>query len=229
MRMIFPVHGPPARGRAARAARALGFAACVAVACGAGPLSVSVAAQQHPPGQAVPIEDAEHAARGQEGVHDESVWSVVARVANFVILFGGLGYLLRKPAGAYLDARTDQIRVDLVTAQRTRAEAAAQLEAIQARMQQLPGELEALRRRGREEITAEEARIREMAEVDRTRLLELTRREIDMQLRAARRELTEHAADLAVGLARARFSREANPADHVRLIDQYLAQVRPHA
>jgi F-type H+-transporting ATPase subunit b len=136
--------------------------------------------------------------------------------------------VLRSPVGSYLASREDQIRVDLVTAQRTRAEAGAQLEAIAARMQELPGELDALRRRGAEEIRAEEARIRRLAEADRERLLELTRREIDMQLRAARRELTEHAADLAVGIARARFAREATPADQARLIDRYLAQVRPH-
>jgi F-type H+-transporting ATPase subunit b len=222
--MTFRSPSPAARRHAAGGARALMAAALLVGACAAGPLVASLDAVQ----PQVPIEDPDHAARGQDGVHHESVWGLVARVANFVILFGGLAYLLRSPIGSYLASRQDQIRVDLVTAQRTRAEAAAQLEAIGARMQQLPGELAALRRRGGEEIAAEEARIRDMAQADRERLLELTRREIDMQLRAARRELTEHAADLAIGIARARFTREATAADQMRLIDRYLAQVTTH-
>jgi F-type H+-transporting ATPase subunit b len=227
MRMTFRTSSHAPRRDAIPGVRALALAVLLVLVGATGPLVAPLGAAQQPP--QVPIEDADHAARGQDGVHhDESVWSVLARIANFVILFGGIGYLARGPVGGYLSSRKDQIRIDLVTAQRTRAEAAAQLEAIGARMQQLPGELEALRRRGTEEIAAEEARIRDMAEADRRRLLDLTRREIDMQLRAARRELTEHAADLAIGIARVQFARQATAEDQVRLIDRYLAQVSVH-
>ena len=61
-------------------------------------------------------------------------------------------------------------------------------------MQALPAELEALKRQGAEDVKAEQARIAQAAADERTRLLEQTRREIDMRLRIARRELTEHAA-----------------------------------
>jgi len=40
-----------------------------------------------------------------------------------------------------------------------------------------------------------------VAATERERLLEQARRDIDLQLQAARRELTRHAADLAVDVA----------------------------
>ena len=55
-------------------------------------------------------------------------------------------------------------------------------------MKQLPGELDTLAR-GQEEIAGEQARIEQAAAAERERLLEQTRREIDLQLRAVRRDL----------------------------------------
>jgi F0F1-type ATP synthase membrane subunit b/b' len=94
-------------------------------------------------------------------------------------------------------------------------------------MASLPGELELLRKRGQEEIAAEELRIEEAAAAERERLLEQTRREIDVQLRIAHRELVEHASNLAVGLAGDRIRQKITPEDQGRLVDRYLQQVKP--
>src|SRR5690606_807890 len=120
------------------------------------------------------------------------------RLLNFGILVGALVYFLRSPIANYLASRSTQIRQDLVTASEMRAAATAQLAEIEKKMQALPAELEALRRQGAEDVKAEQARIAQAAADERARLLEQTQREIDMRLRIARRELTEHAARLAV-------------------------------
>jgi F-type H+-transporting ATPase subunit b len=166
------------------------------------------------------------AAEGGGEAHGESLWALIARVANFLVLAGGLYYLLRNPLGRYLQARSEQIRSDLATAAETRREAAARLKQVEERLRVLPAEIAALEARGREEIAAEEARIAQAAEVERQRLIEQTRREIERQLLTARRALAEHAADLAVGVARARLERELTPEEQMRLIDRYVAQVR---
>jgi F-type H+-transporting ATPase subunit b len=106
-----------------------------------------------------------------------------------------------------------------------RAAAAAQLADIQQKMQTLPGELEALRRQGAADVQAEQARIKEAAALERERLLEQMRREIDMRTRIARRELTAHAAALAVGIAEERIRRTITADDHLRLVDRYTAQL----
>ena len=166
-----------------------------------------------------------HGADAEEH-HEEGIMSSVFRAANFAILVGALVYFLRAPIAAYLASRSTHIRQELVTASDMRAAATAQLAEIDQRMQALPGELEALKRQGAEDVKAEQARITRAAAEERTRLLEQTRREIDMRLRVARRELTEHAARLAVGVAEQRIKRSITPEDQTRLVDRYTSQLK---
>jgi F-type H+-transporting ATPase subunit b len=153
------------------------------------------------------------------------VVEVAAKLLNFGLLIGALLYFLRAPIAAYLSSRSAQIRQDLVTAAEMRAAATAQLAEIEQRMQALPAELEALKRQGAEDVKAEQARIIQTAAAERTRLLEQTRREIDTRMRIARRELTEQAAALAVGVAETRIRRTITPDDQMRLVDRYVRQL----
>ena len=50
-----------------------------------------------------------------------------------------------------------------------------------------------------------------------------------MRLRVARRELTEHAAQLAVQVAEDRIRRSITPDDQIRLLDRYTAQISKEA
>jgi F-type H+-transporting ATPase subunit b len=177
---------------------------------------------------AQPAASAEHAAEGAHGAeaaHGSPILDTVARLVNFAVLAGTLVYFLRSPLKSYLGDRGRQIRADLVRAAEMRASAAAQAAAIEQKMAALPGELDALRRQGAEEVAAEEARIRQAAEAERARLLEQARREIDAQLKLAERQLVAHTADLAVGIAAARVKSTITAADQARLVDQYLGRL----
>ena len=189
--------------------------------------------QEHAPAPAKPAAadhaqpDAEHA---EEGGHDQSIGGMILAmgwpVANFIIFVGVLYYFLNQPLRDYLGTRGTAIRKDLVEAAEIKAAAAAQLSSIEQKLQALPGELNALRTRGAEEIAAEEQRIAAQAAADRDRLLEQTRREIDLQVRLAKKEILEHAADLSVQLATERIKKEVTPADQDRLVERYLSQVK---
>ncbi len=195
------------------------------------PARAGEAEAQEPTGQALGTE-AEHATaqeggeHGEGEAHEESIWLTLTRLLNFVILVGGLGYLLKTPFSNYLARRGAQIRRDLVEAEELRASAGAQIAAIDRKLDLLPGELEALRTRGAAETVAEEARIQAAAEAERERLVEQTRREIDQQVRVARQALIREAADLAVGAAAERIRRELTPEGQLRLVDRYADQVR---
>lgn len=193
--------------------------------------------QEHPPAT-VPSQQqgaAEHAEQeaheeGEAAHHDESLGGMIKAmgwpVANFIIFVGILYYFLNQPLKDYLATRGATIRKDLVEAAELRAAANAQLAAIEQKLAALPGELAALRTRGAEEIASEEQRIAAQAAADRDRLLEQTRREIDLQVRLAKKDILEHAADLSVALATDRIRKEVTPADQDRLIDRYLTQVK---
>ena len=192
-------------------------------------------AQEHPPAT-VPSQQqgaAEHKEQeaGEEGEHhDESLGGMIKAmgwpVANFIIFVGILYYYLNQPLKEYLAGRSSTIRKDLVEAAELRATAASQLATIEQKLAALPGELNALRTRGAQEITNEEQRIAAQAVADRDRLLEQTRREIDLQVRLAKKAILEHAADLSVQLATERIKKEVTPADQDRLVDRYLSQAK---
>lgn len=167
----------------------------------------------------------EHGAEG-EGEQAESPWAMVARAFNFAVLVGALVYLLRSPIASYLEQRGVTIRSDLKKAADLRDEASGQIVAIEAKLQALPAEIEALKRRGADEITAEEARIRDAAAAERQRMLDQAKREIDTQLRVAERDLKKRAGELAVTVATERVKRTITAQDQTRLVDRYTAQVR---
>ena len=185
--------------------------------------SVPFSAQHAPAAQPSPA--AHEAEPGQEA-HEGGWLPTVAKAVNFAILAGVLVYFLKTPLTEYLSSRITKVRQDLVTAAETREAATRQLAEIQARLEALPRELEDLKARGAEEITAERERIRQAAGAERERLLEHARREIDMRLRIARRELVEHAAGLAVAVASERIKRSITSDDQARLLERYASQVK---
>jgi F-type H+-transporting ATPase subunit b len=182
------------------------------------------AGQEHPPAAA----SQEHAAEAEH--HDESIGGMIRGmawpVANFIVFIGLLYYFFNKPFTEYLAGRSSTIRKDLDEAAKLESTASAQLAAIEQKLQALPGELNTLRTRGAEDIKAEEQRIAAAAAADRERLLEQTRREIELQVRLAKKEILEHAANLSVQLATERIKNEVTPADQDRLVDRYLSQVK---
>jgi F-type H+-transporting ATPase subunit b len=180
------------------------------------PASVQAAAGPEP-------ENASDVSR--QSVPGEPAWKVIARLVNFAILAGVLVYFLREPISRYLARRSTEIRSDLVTAAETRQAAERDLDSIEQKMRALPGEVEALKTRGAAEIAAEESRIHQAADAERVRLLEQARREIELQLRAAERDLVKRAAELTVSLASDRIKRAITDEDQQRLVDEYLAQM----
>ena len=196
----------------------------------------ALAGQEQPPtavpapgAQDVHEADGEHAEAAGEH-HDESIGGMIKGmmwpVANFIIFVGVIYYFANQPLKDYLAGRSASIRKDLVEAAELKATATAQLATIEQKLQALPGELDTLRHRGAEDIKAEEARIAAAAAADRERLLEQTRREIELQVRLAKKEILEHAADLSVQLATQRLKTEVTPEDQARLVDRYLDQVK---
>ena len=204
---------------------ALILAAFLGVSAG----SITVAAQLEtavqPPAAGHQAEAA--VASNEEGAaeHGNPIRDMVAKLVNFGLMAGVLVYFLRSPIADYLSGRASQIKADLLKAADMRAKAAADLAEIDAKMRALPDELEALRKAGAEEVAAEEARIRQAAESERARLLDVTRRDVAMQLKLAERQLMQRAAELAIGVASDRVKATMTDADHLRLVDRYLVQV----
>ena len=181
-----------------------------------GPFSVA-------PLHAAAVQPAEADAADEE---HEPILQTVARFVNFAVLAGGLFVMLRAPLSTYLTDRGAQVRRNLAQARLTTADAEQQLVGIEEQLRALPAELEALKARGLEEVGAEEMRLRESTEAARQRLVDQTRRDMDTQLRIAKRDLTHRVAELAVDVATQCIKEQLDDADQLRLIDRYVEQVR---
>ena len=191
------------------------------------PAPAQPAATDHAPAQPGAAHDPAGDEHGEAEAHGSSLAALLWPTVNFAILAGGLWWFLKDPVSTYLRDRHTSIRKDLVDAAALKSSAQAQLDELDRKLKALPGEIEALRTRGGEEIAAEEQRISAQAAAERDRLLEQARREIDVQLRLAKRELVEHAATLSVQLAGDRLQQQMTPDDQQRLVARYLDQVKP--
>ncbi len=86
-------------------------------------------------------------------------------------------------------------------AQKASEEARRKLAEIESRLQKLDVEIGMMRDTAEKEGASEEARIKAAAEEDARKIIAGAEQEIAAAAKAARRQLTAHAADLAVGLA----------------------------
>lgn len=209
----------------------LPLAARVNVEQHAEPVAASVPAVAHasalaPAHAPAPAHASAHAPAPEGGEEHGSGWlATIAKIFNFAVLVAVLVYFLKSPLSTYLASRISRVREDLVAAAAMREEASRRLADIQAKLQSLPSEIDALKVRGTEEIAAERQRIEQAAEAERQRLLEQTRREIEMHYRVARRQILEQTATLAVSIASERIKRTMTPDDQARLVDRYAAQL----
>jgi F-type H+-transporting ATPase subunit b len=120
---------------------------------------------------------------------------------NFAVIAGLTIWVARKYLPAAFSARTAAIQKAMREAQKASDEARRRLVEIEARLMRLDVEIGMMRDAAEKEAGAEEARIQAAAEDEARKMVESAQQEIATAAKAARRELTAYAADLAVALA----------------------------
>lgn len=129
----------------------------------------------------------------------QSYWLSV--VLNFVVIAGVIVWAGRKYLPGILRDRTAAIQKAMQEAQKASEEARRKLAEIETRLMKLDVEIGRMRDAAEKEGSAEEARIQAAAQEDARKIVASAEQEITAAVKAARRQLTVHAADLAVGLA----------------------------
>lgn len=122
-------------------------------------------------------------------------------VFNFVVIAGVLFWAGRKFLPGIFRDRTAAIQKAMQEAQKASEEARRKLADIESRLMKLDAEIGAIRNEAAKEGSAEEVRIKHAAEEDARKIVASAEQEIAAAAKAARRQLTAYAADLAVGLA----------------------------
>jgi F-type H+-transporting ATPase subunit b len=129
----------------------------------------------------------------------QSYW--LCFILNFAVIAALFVWAGRKYLPGMFRDRTAAIQKAMQEAQKASEEARRKLAEIEARLQKLDVEIGMMRDQAEKEGAVEEARIQATAEEDARKIVASAEQEIAAAAKAARRQLTAHAAELAVGIA----------------------------
>ncbi len=149
----------------------------------------------------------------------------LGKLVNFLLLFGGLTIVLRKPVKAMLAQRTKDVGDSLFRAGTGRAEAEGRALESRDKLAGLGAEIERLKAQADDEGRKEAERIAQAAVAEAERLKKLTRQELDEQLRRSVGEIKAYAAGRATALARERIRARLTPESQSALIDRSIERL----
>jgi len=158
----------------------------------------------------------------EEASHRSATMDFLGKLVNFLILFGGLGFVMRKPLKAMLAKRTVDIGEAIRDAEGSRAGAETKAGESQAKLSGLEGEVRRLKVAAQEEGRRETERIARTAAEEAERLKKFTRQELEEQVRRGIHELRTYAAARATDLARERIRKRLTPELKAALIDKSI-------
>ncbi|HEY2382642.1 MAG TPA: ATP synthase F0 subunit B [Terriglobia bacterium] len=170
----------------------------------------------------VSVVRAQEQGAGAEAQHEESPVRVIARWANFIVLFAGLAFLLRKPMSEFFKTRQTEIASGLRRAQDAQTSAQARMDEIEKRLANLTSEIENLSAAAQQESLAEREKILADAKHEVERVVEQSRQEIERVARAVEREIKEHVADQVIDRAGNALRTEMTQDDQKRIIVRFI-------
>ena len=141
---------------------------------------------------------------------------------NFLLVLGGLGYLIAKNGPAFFGGRAAAISAALAQAAAARAEAERQLQQAEEKLQRLGQEVAELRAAAQRESAAEAERIRAVTREETEKIARAARAEIEAAERAALMELKAIAAREAVERAKALLRNQITAETQATLLRSFV-------
>jgi len=158
----------------------------------------------------------------EEGGHVSATMDFLGKLVNFLILFGGLAFVMRKPVKAMLAKRTVDVAETIRQAEAARAGAETRAGESRAKVAGLEEEVRGLKTAAEEEARRQTERIARAAAEEAERLKKFTRQELEEQVRRGVLELKSFAAARATDLARERIRKRLTPEAQAALIDKSI-------
>jgi len=146
--------------------------------------------------------------------------------ANFLILAGGLGYLIGKNAGPFFAARSASIRKDMEDSLAQRNDAEARAADVERRLASMEADIAALRSEGERDSRAEAERIEHQTAAEIAKIQAHSEQEIASAGKAARMELKRYASELAVELAEQKVRARMTPDAQDALVQGFVRNLK---
>ena len=171
-------------------------------------------------------EATEHKAGEPAGQAEEP--SPVWKWANFAILAVGLGYLMAKNLPPLFQSRTKEIQKGISESQQMKMDAERRSAEMDARLNAIGEEIERFRKQSAAEMQQEGERIGRETAAQIKKIEQQAEVEIESAGKAARRQLKDFAAELALGMAEERLRARLDSSTESALVDDFVHSLERH-
>jgi F0F1-type ATP synthase membrane subunit b/b' len=154
-----------------------------------------------------------------------STAGLIFRWLNFILVFGGIGYLIAKHGGAFFRANAKAIASSITEASAAKAEADRELREVEMKIARLDQEVADLREAARRDSAAEAERLRASGRAEIEKISHAARGELAAAERAAQQELRAIAASMAVERAGALVSSRMTREIGARIFRSFLGEL----
>ncbi len=158
-----------------------------------------------------------------------STTGLIFRWLNFILVFGGIGYLLAKHGGAFFKSNAKAIAASITEATAAKAEADRELREVAAKIARIGQEVADLREAARRDSAAEAERLRVSGRTEIEKISQAAHGELLASERAAQKELRALAASMAVERAGALVSSRMNGEIRARILHSFLSELGRNA
>ena len=143
------------------------------------------------------------------------------KTINFIILVGGLAYVLRKPLADFFSSRSASIQKSLDEGRKALEASQAQLQVVEDKLRGLEAEIAAFKDSAMREMEADRQRWQQTIAEEAARIVESARAQTDTAVRAAKLELKNFAAQQSVELAADLIRARLDEPTRQRLVRQF--------
>ena len=170
-------------------------------------------------------EGTEESGHGEKAHEEEGPLGTAFKWANFLILIGGVVYLLRKPAREFFETRKKEITMGLERARTAEEESALRMNEIEKRLGRMSQDIAAMKTQAEADSSKERENILADAKRDVERLVEQSRQEIDRIARGIERDIKGKIADAVVERAGRTLETQMTEDDQKRVVVRFLNKV----
>lgn len=162
------------------------------------------------------------AASSEGGAAHVDWFSVLGKVFNSTVLFGGLFLLLRKPLIRMLSQKSSDIQTDIVSREKNLAATELRLQDIRQRLARVAAEVETIKNGADTAGKDELARLQAAGRLEAERIIAMSEEEIRQRVDAAVRAVKERIADLAIERFRGDFEKNLDAATQQKIIERNI-------
>jgi F-type H+-transporting ATPase subunit b len=162
----------------------------------------------------------------EEGAKSSASADFLGKCINFVILFGGLAFLLNRPVRKFLAIKSEEQKQSLMAAEEGKLSAEEKRRTTEQRLGGLQAEADRILEEAKSAGLKEKSKIGILAEQEVERIKRFTQQEIEAQVKSGIHELKEFTAELATRLAEERLKKDLTEEEHSRLIDRSIDRLQ---